>query len=230
MNTQDFERLKAVCEKEAIDFFDFLEKTIKNAMDNFLQEKLYSIEKKDPWDRMEFFLGADGIIRKIPDEETLNILKKVKLLEATPSTEATYIEQLKKEAFERFGEIKEGDRFDRSSISLAYTTITVPYNKQFKGAGFKYWENRDSLEFDGVTIYRSGKWATRVKERVDVDFVWSEKKLLGKKMPVVAFHDKGKYGSAEAIVESVFKGKDDLEIANAFRFLAKQLEEYLNKE
>lgn len=242
MKREDFERLKAVCKKEGY--------LIRN--EDPWDGSTFVITKKESWEGVEFAECVDDIggkpniikgrIYKIVKGNNIDCLYFIinesgkedgwsdNRSHFKPSTESAYVEQLKKEAFERFGDIKEGDRFDRTSINLSLFTGQIPYNQHFKGVGFKYFKINDSLEFAGIKIYQQGKWAERVKERVEVDFIWSERKLLGEKMVVVGFHDKKKYESDEMIVESVFVGKKDKEIAEIFTFLAEQLEKYLNNE
>lgn len=237
MNTQDFERLKAFCEKDAIDFCDFLEKTIKNAMANFLQEKLDFLEKKDPWDGVEFAECIDfehsagktnglltfGKIYRVSNivngSEDCHIINDENyegncyLCILKPSTEAAYIDQLKKDALERFGEIKEGDRFDQGIFGYSIETINYqPWNGYEKG--FDYKATSDSLYFDNLLIYQSGKWANKVKERVEV-------------FPTSMAQD---FNGTNFTFDFQFDQKRNVDIIEASEYLAKCLKEYLNKE
>jgi hypothetical protein len=80
-----------------------------------------------------------------------------------PSTESAYIDQLKKEAFKRFGEIKEGDRFDCSifcELNITPSTIQKSFNQ-----GFEYIKDRlgeECLLFNSSIIYSNGKWAKKI--------------------------------------------------------------------
>lgn len=183
MKKEDFERLKAVCEKEGFEI---------TGMDS---PDIWHITKKDPWDGVEFVLDTfNGNILRV---DSLKLKPSPMVFKA--STEQAYIAQLEKEAFERFGEIREGDRFDR-------------YFKNYNGEGTAvsghstiYFREGDEFHVGGICIYQSGKWATRVKERVRVD-----------------------PKSADSIRKALHKGFDT--DYNEFReFLASQLEEYLNK-
>lgn len=185
MKTEDFERLKAVCEKEGY----ILEPH---------NDRYFIITPKDIWDGVEFVLDTfNGNILRV---DSLKLKPSPMVFKA--STESDYTDQLKKEAFERFGEIKEGDRFDLTPISPNSSDNWATYPNK---PDFEYTKDIDRLLAKGITIYQSGKWATRVKERVRVD-----------------------PKSADSIRKALHKGFDT--DYNEFReFLASQLEEYLNK-
>lgn len=155
MKAEDFERLKAVCEKEGFEI------TGMNSPD------VWHITKKDIWEGVEFLsvVGFDKIykIKGISNdvifvEPDMCFTKSV----CVPSTEQSYFEQLKREAFERFGEIKEGDEF--TSVYETRKINTIDW-----GIGFFYGKEDDYLSFNGWPIYKQGKWATKIKERVKVE-------------------------------------------------------------
>lgn len=102
--------------------------------------------------------------------------------------EQAYVEQLKKEAFERFGEIKDGEKFKDWDGTVFEIDET----------GFLYSKRNDQLRFGGWIIYQQGKWAERVKERAKVEwntvndtiisFRYSGSINLIRKMPELASH------------------------------------------
>ena len=217
MKKEDFNRLKKLCNDNG---FMLLNETPE------LNDKCFLVvKKKDIWEGVEFAedLTVSGIVKITPemgfikDSEGTYIFKKL----YKPSTEQAYKEQLKAKAFELFGEIKEGDRFDnpKGNIDTRRRNPAWVYNKY-----------HDWLYYGTVMIYQKGKWAKKEPKRIEVEFVWADKRLLSIEQPVVAFYDKVKHESEQREVESVFKGKPNEEIRKAFEFLAKQLEKYLNKE
>ena len=173
MKTEDFERLKKLCDENGFEL------VTESPKDN---DKFFVVKKKDEWEGVEFVKICDdynrpdykagkiyplkgidesGYFETIFDEngDDWNGLSET---EITPSTEQAYIEQLKKEAFERFGEIKEGDRF--KDLDGYVFTISK--------TDFTYFKNEDSLYIDGWIIYSKGEWAERVKERISIR--WEE--------------------------------------------------------
>ena len=165
MKSEDFERLKAVCEKEGFDVYTYKE-------DTNLGMLIHIKPKKDKWEGIEFFQFKGNHFkveefypRLIRSFDGLNYEKK----HCEPSTESAYVAQLKAEAFKRLGEIKEGDSFDREDWKMEDER---PYGigviGQYIQDGFNYRKCNDSLMFRGTTIYRQGKWASRVPKRIDV--------------------------------------------------------------
>lgn len=177
MKAEDFERLKAICEKEG---FEVVNESPKE------NDKYYVVKKRDEWDGVDFVecikSGAWNFIKG-------KIYKKVNgaalyqpnsIISETgepgsclglgdymdffkPSNQQAYIEQLKKEAFERFGELLNELDFFKSKIDRSNLSgINIS-----EYPGFKYYPN-DSLYFNGLLIYQQGKWAKRVQERVRV--------------------------------------------------------------
>lgn len=223
MKKEDFERLKAVCEKEGFEI---------ESGGKILDRTLICVKPKDIWDGVEFaeFIGFDD-----SEDFTKNKIYKVngvlgnrlnicndnsgckngwQKIYFKPSTERAYIEQLKKDAFERFGEIKYGDLFDRSSLLDFKDTKSIGDCYGFEG--FRYYKENDGLDFNGTCIYKQGKWATRVKERVKV----YPKDILTMSSPF-GFGTEFKFALANRYIKDLDQFKE---------FLASQLEKYLNGE
>lgn len=217
----DFEKLKKLCDENGFQL-------ITESPDE--NDKFFVVKKKDEWEGVEFIHATDtGNIYKIVSNDYENFsyylrhcnkdgeLKFFTKNVFKPSTEQAYVEQLKKEAFERFGEIKAGDRF----IEAGGETWAV--RSKFKECGNQEWDYRkesDVLFHYAVLIYKQGKWAERVKERITVEFEevtgsWDNYYLvcfdftLNKK-----FDDLDKNGLLE----------------KAGEYLKEQLEKYLNNE
>jgi hypothetical protein len=150
MKSEDFERLKAVCEKEG---FDVLNLTHDD------NEKYVLVKKaKDKWEGVEFvesiWSGKIFPISQInykPDKSEFGI-----------STEQAYVDQLKAKAFELYGEIMEGDKF------IEPTGRKNLFNDT--GFGIVYNKHSDFLYNENLILYRQGKWATRVPEKVKVEW------------------------------------------------------------
>lgn len=199
MKTNDLKRLRELIEKEGFEaIFDFDSGEV-------------IVQKKDIWDGVEF-VHVNGIVFKVVNQDKYRLhfqndtwaYKDI----CTISNEQAYVEQLKKEAFERFGEIKSGDKFKRNWIEerdqwpeiaeIDNTKREFAYNKEF-----------DQLTFRGTCIYEKGKWAERVKERIEVKYHLSASNIdalyFGFKISDLNF-DRNKVG----------------------KYLAKQLENYLN--
>ena len=158
MKTEDFERLKQICEKEGFWI-----------MRNHNSGSAIVDVKKDPWEGVEF---AEYLF-PWPDQRDHFKVKQIteKMVIATdgtemfkdnckPSTQDAYEEQLKRIAKEKFGDIKEGDRFDCSPLgynpNASIILSDIPnweYNKKI-----------DEFCLDGFPFYKQGKWAERVKE------------------------------------------------------------------
>ena len=182
MKSEDFERLKAVCEKEG---FEILNLTHDDNKKYVLVKKA-----KDEWEGVEFVtcLGSIYRIENVP---------KNKLFLYKPSTQQAYVDQLKAKAFELYGEIKEGDMFTDWDGNKFCIDIL----------GFQYRKKHDALSFGGWLIYSEGKWATRVPEKVKVQWVTTS-------CDTIRFN----YGNAK-----------DVDLVKSGPELAKLIEEYLNK-
>ena len=192
MKQEDFERLKAVCEKEGFELQDYRE------------GNLVYVKKKDIWEGVEFAEWLDGKICRCEKSTSERFMflpgfANVAKHDLKPSTESAYVDQLKKEAFERLGEIKAGFTFmDDDSGGFIRTC-----NKGMDN--WHYSKDKDALFALGARIYQSGKWATRVKERIEV--FPTRESLVG------------------AIDTAFEKDRDGFS-----KFLANQLEKYLNGE
>lgn len=199
MKTEDFERLKAVCEKEGF------------TIESYSGGKTAIIGVKDEWEGVEFVQEKDTLniykVRHFHDSQVWGfwVFSDVEWIwkdNCKPSTESAYVEQLKKEAFERFGEIKVGDMFigaDREE------------SRVLGNPSFHYWKITDHLNFGSVPIYFKGKWAERVKERVSVEFL-----------------NKNEFGH-RLDLHFQLSDKSTLDYEGC-QFLAQQLEKYLNNE
>lgn len=195
----DFTEIKQFCDKVGLNC-------------QIIDEGVIITKPKDIWDGVEFFEGVDGIIRPMNDDfrswtkiDTCNISSK-------PSTESAYIEQLKKEAFQRFGEINSGDSFIKPNGNKESISNLLNSPK------FLYFKDSDTLYFGGVEVYQQGKWATRVKERVKVVFFedsLDEHNKIEEWGYVFKIHNY-RYGCEKSIESG--------------QFLSSQLEKYLNGE
>ena len=209
----DFEKLKKLCDENGFELIT--ESPYEN-------DKFFVVKKKDIWEGVEF---AECIQSTSPcfisGKIYLVDLNKIRVdyrKYFKPSTEQAYIEQLKKEAFERFGEITEGDEFVEADGNKWMIT-----KRGFKKCGNSEWhyiKENDILFHYALLIYQQGKWAERVKESITVEFEevtgsWDNYYLvcfdftLNKK-----FDDLDKNGLLE----------------KAGEYLKEQLEKYLNNE
>jgi hypothetical protein len=192
------------------DEWDFIELTEDGA--NFKKGQIFKVLDS----HFSQFLGY-GTSYKIIQTKEHGIW--VNHLMIKPSTEQSYVEQLKKEAFDRFGEIKEGDRFDRSSMNF---DIPQGIDKIYGEINsYQYNKEKDMLFVGDLCLYKQGKWATRVKERVEGSYV---------KYHILWPNDDG------ATLGYSFSGFADKhgslpieKLDDAGKFLASQLEAYLNR-
>lgn len=220
MNQTDIDRLKEICENEGFEI------VCQNTVQQVFQIKI----KKDPWEGVEFIRGdGTNTIRKVVIydgklfsyflRDSGNEGRIYTFCKSTfkPSTEAAYVEQLKKEAFERYGEIKDGDRFDRSKMDFMIQQTTDVIRDSEKG--FNYRKEYDRLFFGNLSIYNRGKWAKKLPERVKVwfDYVIKDRKGLR-----YQFTNKSKLHKVHDIIT--------IDLNESGSFLASQLEKYLNNE
>lgn len=212
MKTEDYNRLKQLCDANG---FELLTESPKE------NDKFFVVKKKDIWEGVEFAEDLrDNKIHLITNELTLIKDEYGRYFfrnEFKPSTESAYIEQLKRIAFEKFGEIKEGDRFDQSPFNSFKGVFKwdKPYN--VNGCDFQYTKESDTLYLKGCAIYQQGKWATKLPERVKVEFY---------------DYDYG-IGSHYSDNFSIFfktKNLGERDYNQIGQFLSQQLEEYLNKK
>ena len=191
-------------------------------------DKFYVVKKKDIWEGVEFitvkesnYFVTEGVIYPIIEKLENNIFTirnnqgdnggLVHVSHAKPSTESAYIEQQKRIAKEKFGEIKEGDRFKRDFDVTIDEICTIGECKNT--LEFKYFKSNDSLEFCGSIIYQQGKWAEKLPKRVKVEFD-------GFGLTNDGFKAYWRIAKFETV-----KDKDDL-----FEYLSQQLEQYINKQ
>lgn len=212
MKQEDFNRLKSVCEKEGFEIEI-------QSIEGYDQDFTFVAKKRDIWEGVEFFNTPKGIfpLRKVLPDRIVSTQKifydsdyrQFKIEKCKPSTESAYFEQLKAEAFERFGEIKVGDRFTSLRETVRINTID-------NGDGFRYFGGEDDLfAFNGWVIYKSGKWAEKVKERIDVKWDGGNVK------------DKSFYFLYDQETEQQMINRG---LSKIGEFLASQLEKYLNDE
>lgn len=200
MKSQDFERLKAICEKEG---FELVTESPKE------NDKFYVVKKKDKWEGVEFVMLSNNRIFKVLsiDNTVVNLMPNgwATIRDCKPSTEQAYVEQLKKDAFERFGEIKEGDSF----FSVCDGKKDICQEGQWI-----YLNEVDYLCYGGISIYKKGKWAERVKERI---------KVINFGMSNIG--NKNAYSFLLDFASKVTKTEEEIS-----DFLSQQLEKYLNDE
>jgi hypothetical protein len=111
-----------------------------------------------------------------------------------PATEAAYKLQLIAEAKERFGEIKNGDRFDCSNIGCTKNGVIS------LGLGWildhaEYDESKDELSLLSFVLYRQGKWVEKIWKE-DIKYV----QYLGPTKP---------HGDKDLICGRLYKGEVD---------------------
>lgn len=129
-----------------------------------------------------------------------------------PSTEAAYVEQLKAKAKELYGEIKDGDRFDRIDMGFEDNHRIGEVSMSFNGCDYS--KSDDNLYLGTMCIYQQGKWAKKVENTIMVE-------------PTVVHltsseNDEYSYGFR-------INGANKIPHARASQYLAKCLEDYLNK-
>lgn len=201
----DFEKLKILCDANG---FELLTESPKD------NDKFYVVKKKDEWEVVEFVEGlVVGGVYKINDFDNFQRVKKF----YKPSTEQAYVDQLKKQAFELYGEIKEGDRFD----AIFYgNTVTIG-----KGLGFYYCKSTDALHFNGWIVYEKGIWAKKLPKRVEVKPKHS--RGMNKSHDVLTWDYEFEFK-----INQFDREKFSAEIMHwkVLPFLASQLEKYLNGE
>ena len=150
MKTEDFERLKKLCDENGFEL-------ITESPDE--NDKFFVVKKKDKWEGVEFArLELDGYCFDDYIEFKIDRIDDVYIYTSSgskyyksslqPSTEQAYVEQLKKEAFERFGDILDELDFFKSKIdrsNLSGINISESQN-----IGFTYFKHPlDSLYFNG---------------------------------------------------------------------------------
>jgi hypothetical protein len=210
METRDYKQLKALLEKEGFEINMLGLDTKKNS---------FLINKKDPWEGVEFAERSDGKINRCEKSPVKNFMfipgfATVAKHDLKPSTLEAYVEQLVEEGQRRFGDIKQGDRLDRSEMSMERQTLrdkTEPVITFGKIKSTYYYVKRlDELQFNCKVIYSNGIWAKKLPIRLGVTFYHSES--IG-----------GKYTFQ-------FKVPTEKNLHHAGPYLAQELEKFLNKE
>ena len=235
MKQQDLDRLKQICEKEGFQLIvdihedakiiatikkkniwknvEFAECVNSNSLDYYKQGKVYRVEVVGG--KLTVF-NADigGKITGIIDFDYS--VKKNYGNTFKPSTEEAYVQQLKKEAFERFGEIKVGDKFEADW----YDNFHGVSCKESNPENWTYAKHADTLYLafpgeGGAPIYWKGKWAKRVVEMIRVE------------------PDGGNVDSGHFYFILSESAKDECKKIGYWevnKYLAQKLEEYLNNE
>lgn len=128
-----------------------------------------------------------------------------------PSTEQAYFEQLEKEAFEKYGAIQEGDKFE-VNVSGESETITAQNITPF------YDSENDCLNINGIIVYSKGLWVAKRVEGTEVNLKdWGWK-------------NDGDNGIDFDFKFNVPNGGKNISVVKLAEYLCKHLEEYLNKE
>lgn len=213
MKHKEIERLKEICEKEGFQL----------DWDHIDHSAIIIREKKDPWEGVEFVECLQWVSGGSFKKGVIYPMSKIKHFGGgsielngqekdffKPSTETAYVDQLKKEAFERFGEIKIGDRFE-SATGGENTVIEFEEQKEWD-----YFKKFDQFFYKNVEIYCSGKWGKKLPERVKVKYT------DGSSKPHNSKETRHEYRFLVSGHVSIELGTGDL--------LAKCLEDYLNKE
>ena len=187
MTNENLERL--------IKVLDGTQFEIENRADGYVWVSL-----KDPWEGVEFC--------KSKSSDSIYLVNEVDAQNGyTPSTEEAYVNQLKAKAFELYGEIKEGDRFEdlEGNDFEIYRTV------------FTYSKIENRLYLSSWIIHEEGKWAKKLPKRIEV--VSSCCSFENDKNNYV-FNYKCKIVNAD-------NGED---ARNLGEFISDQLEKYLNDE
>jgi hypothetical protein len=144
MTNENLERL--------IKVLDGTQFEIENRADGYVWVSL-----KDPWEGVEFCKSkCSDSIYLVSDLKDLDLKQGY-----IPSTEEAYVNQLKDKAFELYGEIKYGDRFEdwEGNDFEIYKTV------------FTYSKIDNRLYLDSWIIHEEGKWAKKLPKRIEVNLV-----------------------------------------------------------
>lgn len=211
MKTEDFKELHEFCEKKG---YQLINESLDDNTKFFVVSK-----KKDILEGVEFFLYESRIYKldyRYSHYLKDNLSRTFHADFCKPSTEQAYVTQLKKEALERFGEIKGADRFIEPDGKF------WELSNVFKDSGNPQWDYLkidDTLCYYSLVIYSKGKWAERVNERV--------------KVYIESYEAESKKPNPEWNPNATFRFISRQEIkldGNVGQFLAKQLEKYLNNK
>jgi len=213
------EKLKKQAEKEGMKLVIEFSQQVNQ---NWSEPTFTATNVKDEWEGVEFVTGIFDkniyvLIKNHGDYLTFRDINgkinETSIESMFPSTESAYIEQLKAKAFELFGEIKEGDRFERGFEAVSdKRNVFAIGDRKYAMNGFFYKKEIDTLHFNGHSIYSKGKWAKRVKERIKVKN-WSYR----------TYEKDGQNYHECTLIVPVKEFSDDVHI-----FLTSKLEEYLN--
>ena len=205
MKTEDLERIKKLLGDEF---------TVQCRVEK--DNVIVLVEKKDIWEGVEFFY-QDGKVIKIDREDEHGFywgngnFTGRNYKGAKPLTEQAYIEQLKNEVFQRFGEIKEGQKFISVDGIEEYPDNEYP--------DFEYHKIDDTLYHKLIKIYQQGKWAVKLPERIEVKTsstpIWKQNEFKG--------YDFNFWFRS-------INGGQNVDTRKVHDFLAKQLEDYLNRK
>jgi hypothetical protein len=220
MKAEDLERLKEICVRAG---FTIITGSIL-PKDSILVE----VAKKDIWDGVEFAKCINNgdsrcftvgriyplldvyeyeLSFRLDDEGTRNGWDKEYF---KPSTEQAYIEQLKKEAYDRFGKIKKYDKFQCVNSDYVAEIFIIDEDN----VRFEYDKESDSLLFNGFLIYEKGKWSKKI-ERIKVK-------------PDGGNIDSGHF---YFVMNNTAKDKcREIGCWNVTEFLSSQLEQFLNEK
>jgi hypothetical protein len=236
MKQQDIERLKKICEKEGY----IIEMPGVFCLES--NKHVFTISMVDPWDGVEFaecinnrnscvytngkiypiVSVVDNYVYTLFDDEFYPKNGRHKDF-MKPSTEAAYVSQLKSKAKELYGEIKEGDEFDRTSVNPRWGVVKMEMSEK-RGLGFNYDKADDSLYFGKYAIYSKGQWAKKV-ERVRVGFCWD---VFKNNMVYIHFH-KDTGNPSEIGPPLLFEDKSS-KVKEIGDYLAQCLEDKLNEK
>jgi hypothetical protein len=176
MKTEDYDNLKHLCDANGFEL------VTESPNEN---DKFFVVKKKDIWEGVDFCIpNYNSVALKLPykivskENGFIQVycpysgnggIAQFMESEVEPSTEQSYIEQLKRIANEKFGEIKEGDRFDRSNMGFV---IPQTVDKIYSDIKDTHYNKSEDMFFIGdLALYKKGKWATKLPERVDIKWI-----------------------------------------------------------
>ena len=231
MKSEDFKELQEFCEQKG---YQLLNESLEDNTKFFVVSK-----KRDEWEGVEFAEclesqvssftlgkiyrvnpngnGVDKCDFCIDNKNYPNGFGGRNRVFFKPSNESVYKAQLEKMAFEKFGEIKLGDKFERVFSAFngrLESPFTIDEKYLHEGeVGFRYNNSDDMLLFRGFAIYHQGVWATKLPERVKVEPRDCYQEAISGDY-YFGFHIRKEYG----------------EIGVLQQFLASALEKFLNNE
>jgi hypothetical protein len=135
---------------------------------------------KDPWEGVEFveYTGqlscsfkrgniyktishVDKGIFAIDDENKGNGFDNNRI-NFKSSTQEAYVNQLKAKAFELYGGIEDGDRFENANLS-GICSFDINGTRRWD-----YSKKYDQLFFNNIEVYANGKWAKKLPKRIKI--------------------------------------------------------------